>query len=121
MSIKEWLKAKKQKRAAKKQDKITRKPGNTPEIHELDATEPEIPKTRFTEEYKEFLARQEAERLAAEEARKSAEAAAEVERSAGAAAEEFKEECCCHCAEKAAENTAEQVKEAVEAYRGEEE
>lgn len=80
MKLKEWIMARKKKRAAKKREKMARKLGGEAvqlepmpeeaeqlerdlgehaELRDLDA-EPEAPKSRFTEEYKEFLKAQEA-------------------------------------------------------------
>ena len=68
MKIKDWFIAKKQKRMARKlareQEKVERKIGmDLPELEDLDVDPDDIqpPESRFTEEYREFLKRQEAE------------------------------------------------------------
>lgn len=91
MKLKDWFKAKKEKRAAKKMQKVERKLGNViPEAMPLDAepAEAEVPKSRFTEEYREFLEKQEASRAnAAENAERSIENRAECAECAEAAEE----------------------------------
>lgn len=96
MRIKDWFKAKKEKRAAKKQEKLMRGL-NDGELKALDGSEPEMPPSRFTEEYKEFLEREEAAK---------AEAVRTAERGVAEPIEE-----CCEQAEEAAEELGEKVAE----------
>ena len=61
MKLKDWLRAKKEKRAAKKQDKLVRKlaaESPEPELLDADTEGIEPPETRFTDEYREFLERE---------------------------------------------------------------
>ena len=62
MSMKDWLLAKKKKRVAQKQDRLVRKLTLVnEELRQLDPSTEEIilPPSRFTDEYREFLMRQE--------------------------------------------------------------
>jgi hypothetical protein len=96
MRIKDWFKARKEKRAAKKLEKLRGVPGGD-EMRALDGSEPEMPPSRFTEEYKEFLEREEAAK---------AEAVRTAERGVAEPIEE-----CCEQAEEAAEELGEKVAE----------
>jgi hypothetical protein len=65
MKIKDWFKVKKEKRAAKKMAKVERKLVEEPEEFEqlgADTAGLEQPETRFTEEYREFLEKEEERR-----------------------------------------------------------
>lgn len=65
MGLKEWLNAQKQKRAERRRAKRLRGAGGSPEeLLQLDADTEGIepPASRYTEEYREFVEKQEAER-----------------------------------------------------------
>jgi len=62
MKLKEWLMAKKKRREARRKEKLELKRSAAgPEVMQLDADEAGIvpPESRFTDEYREFLKRQE--------------------------------------------------------------
>ncbi len=69
MKLKEWFSTRKERRAAKKREKLVRSiDRQLVELQQLDAdTEGiEMPASRFTEEYREFLKEQESAKKGAE-------------------------------------------------------
>lgn len=58
MKLKEWLKARKERREARRRQKVERSlPLYEKELQSLDPIDPDtpIPESRFTDEYREFL------------------------------------------------------------------